>query len=698
MSTYDFSTPIQFVPGIGPRRGEVLAKAGVHTALDLLHWYPRRYLDRSTLARVATFVDGGPTVTVLATVVRGEVVKSGKPRFELLVEDEAGASFKCVWFHGMAWIPKQFSAGDRVAFHGKPQKFGRAFTFSHPDYDLLDGDSVALDTGRIIALYPGGSAFDRVGLTSRSFRKVIYGLFREHGLALSDAFPAWLREAYGLIDGRVALRAIHFPKSQQELDLALYRLKFEELFLLQLMLARTRQTRKTYPGITFPGNGPLVQRFVNEILPFTLTEAQQKALADIRKDTASGIQMNRLLQGDVGAGKTVVAVAAILSAVDEGHQGAFLAPTEILAEQHYANLKRYLEPLGLNVRLLIGGQRKLLRKEILEDLATGKAQVAVGTHALIEDHVQFKSLGMAVIDEQHRFGVMQRARMFEKGQKPHVLLMTATPIPRSLAMTLYGDLDVTLMRGRPAGRKPIETVLVYEHERETVLERIKHEMRSGRQVYWVFPLVEESEKIDVKDAESGYAELKERLRPYKVGMVHGRMLPYEKEDEMARFKAGDLDVLVATTVIEVGVDVPNASVMIIEHAERFGLSQLHQLRGRVGRGADQSYCFLLTNFKKTAEADVRLQTMVDTDDGFELSEVDLRLRGTGDLFGTRQSGLPDLKLADLVRDADLLPIAREAAFQLIDRDPALDKPEHAGVRELYLRTYEQKQDGMIRVG
>ncbi len=595
-------------------------------------------------------------------------------------------------------MQRVFKVGERIAFHGRPQKFGRTFSFTHPDFDKLDEEGAALDTGRIIPLYPGGAAMDRAGLTSRVLRRLLYGIFKEHGLELEDPFPDSFRAAHDLIDGRVALRAIHFPKSMEELQQARVRLKFEELFYLQLMLLRTRQTRQEQAGVVLGKPGPLVQRFIEEVLPFELTGAQQRAIRDIVADTGTGRQMNRLIQGDVGSGKTVVGVAAMLHAIDHGYQGAFMAPTEILAEQHFSNLQKYLEPLGLKVHLLIGGQRKALREEILSDLAEGRAHVAVGTHALIEDKVAFQNLGMSVVDEQHRFGVMQRAAMLDKGAQPHVLLMTATPIPRSLAMTLYGDLDVTLMNERPKGRKPIETAVRTDARRGEVYAFLKEKMREGRQIYVVYPLVEESEKLDLKDAESGFAQLQEEFRPYRADLVHGRMLSYEKDEAMQRFKEGETDLLVATTVIEVGVDVPNATVMVIEHAERFGLSQLHQLRGRVGRGSEQSYCILMADYKKSAEAVERLEAMVDTDDGFKISEIDLKLRGAGDFFGTRQSGLPSFKIADLTEDVEILQDARRAAAEIVADDPRLQKPEHAAIRHDYLRLYERRDVALMRVG
>ena len=578
-----FTESLQFLKGVGPKKAEVLTKAGISNFRDLLHYFPRRYLDRSTVTPIHEITPQSGPITIVGRIVRaGTVPMRGRTRFELVVEDEHGGKIKAVWFNRAGWIAKVFSANERVAFHGKPQLYGRQYSLTHPDFDKLDSDGASLDTGRIIPLYPGGAAFEKVGLTSRSFRKVIHGLIKNHGLRFPETLPDWIIKKYNLMEGRVALRAAHFPKSQTELNHARERLKFEELFFIQLMLGITRQVKQEVAGTTFNKDGEYLRRFLDEVLPFEFTNAQKKALKDIIADTRTGHQMNRLIQGDVGSGKTVVGVAAMLHALDNGYQSAFMAPTEILAEQHFNNLKKYLEPIGLEVRLLIGGQRKSVRTEILNDLKSGAAQVAVGTHAIIQEGIEFQNLGMAIVDEQHRFGVMQRAEMLKKGDNPHMLLMTATPIPRSLAMTLYGDLDVTIMDELPAGRKPIETMLRTESRREEVYDFIKGQLREGRQCYVVYPLVEESEKLDLKDAESGFEALTEKFRPYKVDLVHGRLFPYEKEEAMDRFKDGETDILVATTVIEVGVDVSNATVMVIEHAERFGLSQLHQLRGRVG--------------------------------------------------------------------------------------------------------------------
>ena len=691
------TTPIQFVKGVGPRRGEVLASAGVLEARDLLWYLPRRYLDRSTITPIGRIGRDASPVTIVAEVRSAREVTRGRGRgrYELRVADPTGA-IDCVWFRSLAWIRTVFKPGERVAFHGKPQAYGGRYSLVHPDFDKLDSDSAALDTGRIIPLYPGGAALDRVGLNSRSFRRIIYHFFKEHGLEIPEILPEAIRAQYGLIDGRVALRAEHFPRSTNERAEARRRLKFEELFFIQLMLAQTRQSRTAVPGIRFGPPGELYQRFLRELLPFALTSAQERALDEITTDMQHGEQMNRLLQGDVGSGKTVVAVAAMLHAFDNGYQSAFMAPTEILAEQHYRNLCEYLAPLGLEARLLTGSQGKKEREACLEAIERGQVQVAVGTHALIQEGVTFQRLGLAVVDEQHRFGVMQRAQLFTKGENPHMLLMTATPIPRSLAMTLYGDLDVSLMKERPAGRKAIETRVVDEKRREEVYAFIADELDQGRQAYVVYPLVEESEKVDLKDAETGYLHLKEVFGAGRVGLVHGKMRPAEKDEAMRRFKSGETSVLVSTTVIEVGVDVPKASVMVIEHAERFGLSQLHQLRGRVGRGADQSYCILMAGYPRTDEGQQRLDAVARTDDGFEISEEDLRLRGAGDFFGTRQSGLPDLKIADLVEDVDILAEAREAAMDLIRSDP--DLAQHPIVGAYYRRYYAERASGFVRVG
>ena len=700
MSNEFLEQDVRYVKGVGEKRADVWADAhDVRTVRDLLHFYPRRYLDRTTVTPVGRLQEGPDPVTVVGTVQSTRVVPGkNQKRFELILEGEQGGRMKGTWFHGLGWVTNVFDEGDRVAFHGKVEKYGRWFSMTHPDFDRLNDDGAILDTGRIVPLYPGGEAMSNVGLTSRSVRHVLYNLFKEHGLKLTETMPEWIVDDYDLMEGRVALRAIHFPKSQAELKRAKRRLKFEELFFIQLMLAQMRQEQEEVAGPAFDDPGAHTEEFVREVLPFELTGAQERTLSDIIADTQTGTQMNRLLQGDVGSGKTVVAVAAMMHAYDSGYQSAFMAPTELLAEQHYQNLIKYLRPMGLLPHLLVGGQRKSEREAILKDLEEGRVPVAIGTHALIQDEVTFDNLGLAVVDEQHRFGVAQRAEMFEKGTQPHMLLMTATPIPRSLAMTLYGDLDVSKIDEMPPGRKPVETRLRAEKRRGEVYAFLRDRLKQGEQAYVVYPLVEESEKMDLKDAESGAEDLQEQFPDFTVGLAHGQLPSDQTEATMERFKEGDIDILVATTVIEVGVDVPNATVMMIEHAERFGLSQLHQLRGRVGRSEQQSYCILMASYERSQEAKQRLQAMVRTNDGFEISETDLQIRGAGDFFGTRQSGMPDLKIADITEDTEILEDAREAAFALVEKDPHLRADAHERLRRRYEDSYAEHGLGFARVG
>ena len=693
------SDELTYVKGVGPKKAAVLKECGLHTCRDLLHYFPRRHLDRSTITYVRDLRSDAEAVTVVGTVLlRGEVTSRGRRRFEVIIEDEKCDKLSVVFFNGIGWVKRVLQMGDRVAIHGKAQRFGRKFSMVHPEFDKLDANAPALSTGRILALYPGGANLARVGLTSRTFRSIIYNLFKTRGLEIPHILPNWIQDKYELLDGRVALRAIHFPKSQAELSQARERLKFEELFFIQLMFGLSRERRRKLRSVAFNGPGATYTRFLGEILPFTLTKAQRKVLGEIISDTKSGHQMNRLLQGDVGSGKTVVAIAAILLAVDSGYQGAFMVPTEVLAEQHYARLQQYLEPLGLETRLLKGGQRKKERASILADVSEGRAHVVVGTHAVIQEKVHFHKLALAVVDEQHRFGVMQRAGLFEKGANPHMLLMTATPIPRSLSLTLYGDLDISIMNELPMGRKRVITKLYADKRRGEMKALLQQELREGHQIYVVYPLVEESEKSDLKDAESGQKTFSAEFGEYKVDLVHGRMHSVDKDAAMERFKTGETDILVATTVIEVGVDRSNATVMVIEHAERFGLSQLHQLRGRVGRGESQSYCVLMADYRQSAEAKQRLSVLLQTTDGFRISDMDLKLRGSGEFFGTRQSGLPDLKIADITQDQDILESAREAATELLERDPQLKAPAHEGVQAYYAQYYAKRALKMSRVG
>ncbi|WP_103019765.1 ATP-dependent DNA helicase RecG [Salinibacter altiplanensis] len=700
MSEEFLQQDVRYVKGVGEKRADVWAEQhGVRTVHDLLRFYPRRYLDRTTVTPVRRLQEGPNPITVVGTVQSVNVVPSNnQKRLEIILEGEQGGRMKGTWFQGVWWVRKAFDEGDRVAFHGTVEKYGRWHSMTHPDFDRLNDEGPLLDTGRIVPLYPGGEAMSNVGLTSRTVRRVLYNLFKEHGLKLSETMPDWIVDGHDLMEGRVALRAIHFPKSQQELSRARRRLKFEELFFIQLLLAQMHERQDEVAGPAFDDPGEYTEGFVREVLPFELTGAQKRVLRDIIGDVQTGTQMNRLLQGDVGSGKTVVAVAAMMHAYDNGYQSAFMAPTEILAEQHHANLQDYLRPLGLEPRLLIGSQTKAEREAALRAVRSGESPIAVGTHALIQDAVAFDRLGLAVVDEQHRFGVAQRAEMFEKGERPHMLLMTATPIPRSLALTLYGDLDVSKIDEMPPGRKPVETRLRAEKRRGEVYAFLRDRLEQGEQAFVVYPLVEESEKMDLKDAESGAEELGEKFPDYTVGLVHGQLSADDKDATMRRFKAGEIDLLVATTVIEVGVDVPNATVMLVEHAERFGLSQLHQLRGRVGRSDQQSYCVLMASYKRSQEAKQRLEAMARTNDGFEISETDLQIRGAGDFFGTRQSGMPDLKIADLTEDDEILEDAREAAFALIERDPHLRADDHDRLRRRYEEDYAEHGLGFARVG
>ncbi len=692
---------VQYVKGVGPRRGEALGTHGIRTCGDLLHFFPRRYVDKSTIAGLRDVVPGMDAVTIIGRVLKRNRIRRGRrPYLEIIIEDARGDRLKGVWFNAIDWIFKRLPEGNRVAFYGKLQsaRHGQMKSMAHPDFDNLDEDGPSLDTGRILPLYPGGMQLQRVGLKSRRLRRVIYGLFLSRGLELWDNLPPWARQRHNLIDGRVALRAVHLPKSYEELEKARERLKYEELFFFQLAIARYRQHLKKIAGTRFKGPGQLYETFLNRVLPFTLTNGQKNALKAICTDTTGGYRMNRLIQGDVGCGKTVVGVAALLLALDSGYQGAFMAPTEILAEQHYANLRQYLEPLDVRVRLLIGKQRKTVRTRILQEIASGEAQIVVGTHAVIQQDVTFKNLAMAVVDEQHRFGVLQRASLYEKGKSSHVLLMTATPIPRSLALTVYGDLDVTAIRELPSGRRPIKTYLLKENRRASMMDLLRRELAAGNQAYVVYPLVEKSEKVALQDAENGMKHLRNALPEYSIDLIHGRMKQVEKDAVMERFKNRETVLLVATTVIEVGVDAPHATVMVIEHAERFGLAQLHQLRGRVGRGSQQAYCILMASYQRSQVADERLKVLVNTADGFKISEADMKLRGAGDFSGTRQSGLPEFKIADIVEDQALLIAARKDAADLVARDPTLEAPEHARMREYYLEHYRRGEGALFAVG
>ncbi len=592
-----------------------------------------------------------------------------KKRLEVLVSDGT-ASMKGVWFKGVSYMKKYFKKGETVAFFGKAKRYGRSITIAHPDTDKLSEAEDIENVVRIMPVYPGSKYFSNTYITSKLIQK-----WMEVALRHTDPqefLPGSLLKKYILPKRNEAFRMIHFPESKKEHRAALQRFKFEELFLFQLSMAKVKGRIQKNKGAVFENFGNYTSQFFNEHIPFELTAAQQNALSDIKKDVRSGHQMNRLLQGDVGSGKTVVAVGAILMALDNEFQTAFMAPTEILAEQHYRTLQKMLEPLGINIRLLTGNQKAALRTDILTDIEGGNCQITVGTHAIIQKKVRFHKLGLVVIDEQHRFGVKQRAEVLQKGEHPHVLVMSATPIPRSLAMTLYSDLDISVMDEMPGGRKPVKTAVRGEANRDDIYNFVSQTVQKGGQVYIVYPLVEESEKLDLKDATEGFEKIKKRFPKMNVGLLHGRMASEEKDEVMLKYIKNDIQILVSTTVIEVGVDVPNASVMIVEHAERFGLSQLHQLRGRIGRGSRQSYCILMTGKKQSKEARFRLQKMNETGDGFKIAEADLALRGPGDFLGTKQSGLPEFKVADIVEDQRILQKARKEAWKILEEDPNLE--------------------------
>lgn len=607
----------------------------------------------------------------------------------------------CVWFQGVRYISNVFKPGQTVAFSGRIKRYRGGLQLVHPEYDLIsdESDSDQIHTGGIIPMYPSTEKLSRAGLDSRGFRRIIQPFLKQIISEVIDPLPESQRRALRLQPLPDALSMIHFPADWDHLFRARRRLVFDELFFIQLSLARGRKQREQeLTGHCFTAPGTLTQQFLSG-LPFSLTEAQKRAVEDIRRDTASGRPMNRMLQGDVGSGKTLVAVMAMLAAVENGLQAALMAPTEILAEQHYLTLLQMLGGQNISIILLKGGGSAKEKKASLAALASGEADIAVGTHALVQQSVTFDQLAMVVIDEQHRFGVMQRAVLRRKGMTPHALVMTATPIPRTLALTLYGDLDVSILDESPPGRLPVRTAWRKDDARERVYEFIRSEIASGRQAYIVYPLVEESEKLDLADATAGYERLRASVfSECSVGLLHGRMKADEKDRIMADFKSGTTRILVSTTVIEVGVDVPNASVMLIEHAERFGLPQLHQLRGRIGRGEHQSTCILMTPSFITDTALNRIQTMVETNDGFKIAEKDLEIRGPGELFGTRQHGDLGLKLANLATDGPVIETARNGAYEIITADPHLDKPEHRALKEALGRWNAHGRGGLLKVG
>ena len=670
-------TPIEFLKGVGPQRAELLQQElGVFTFNDFLHYYPFRYVDRTQVHLIKDLTPNMAHVQLKGKLSHLKVLGNpGKQRLVAKFSDSSG-SIDLIWFKGVKWLQTALKSGENYVLFGKPTVFNRSLNIAHPELESPDSQ---LGLPQFQAVYPNTEKLRNRKIDNKVYRKWFAHLFANPGFQVNEYLPETVLKRQKLIGRELAFKWIHNPANNTELSAALERIKFDEFFLLQLSILRLKKNRKAYPGLVFKKIGQFFNAFYNEQLSFELTDAQKRVIKEIRHDLGSGQQMNRLLQGDVGSGKSIVAILSLLIAIDNGYQAALMAPTEILANQHYEGFKNSLDAIGLRAALLTGSTKSAERKRIFEGLLSGEIHLLIGTHALIEDKVKFKNQGMVVIDEQHRFGVAQRARLWAKSKHPpHVLVMTATPIPRTLAMTVYGDLDVSKIDELPGGRKPIITAHRTESHRLRVRGFIKEQVDAGRQAYIVFPLIEESETLDYKNLQEGFDHLVEFFkRPaYQVDMLHGRMKPEEKDAVMMRFKDGVSQILVSTTVIEVGINVPNATVMVIESAEKFGLAQLHQLRGRVGRGSEQSFCILMTGNKLTKVARQRLSAMVDTTDGFEIAEYDLKLRGPGDIEGTRQSGLLDLKLASITQDADLLERARTEAYLLLEADAAFNATEN----------------------
>lgn len=675
-----FETKIEYLKGIGPQRASLLnSELRIFTFGDLIQHYPFRYEDRSRFHKISELSEELPFVQICGQIRNIETAGAGgRKRLVATFADETG-TIELVWFQGLKWVIKNLKPHTDIIVLGKPALFGRKYSIAHPEIEAVSESSFKR------GLQPVYSTTEKLKLKfidSKTLGKLQQTLIEVAEHHIPESLPEYLIAKFKLLPKPLALRNIHFPQNTKMLEEARRRLKFEELFYVQLKLLQLKfDRRKEYQGHVFK-NISTLNHFYKEHLPFDLTEAQKKVIREIYKDMCSGKQMNRLLQGDVGSGKTIVAFICMLMAIDNGAQACLMAPTEILADQHYKGLKEFADRLSIPIALLTGSTKQKERRVIHEGLESGELKIIIGTHALLEDIVQFKNLGLCIIDEQHRFGVAQRARLWKKNKHihPHVLVMTATPIPRTLAMTLYGDLDISVIDQLPAGRKPIQTIHQYDKNRLKVFGFIKDQIERGRQVYIVYPLIEESEAMDYKNLMDGFESISRAFPQYQISIVHGKMKPEAKEYEMKRFLDQETKIMVATTVIEVGVNVPNASVMIIENAERFGLSQLHQLRGRVGRGAEQSYCILMTDYKISRESRVRIETMVRTNNGFEIADVDLKLRGPGDLAGTQQSGVLDLLISDLSQDAPILKAARETAIEILDEDPSLEKPENRNIR------------------
>lgn len=677
------NTDIKYLPGVGPKKAEILNKElEIFTLDDLLHYYPYKYIDKSRIFYVHEIDGNMPYIQLKGRITAFETFGEGRHK-RLVGHFTDGTGFvDLVWFQGQKFVTDKYRTNSPYIVFGKPTVFGSKFNIAHPDIDPYIEEKTEI--GGLFGYYNTTEKMKKHFLNSKAIQKIISSALSAAIQNLPETLPPYILQEAKLMSIKEAMWNVHIPSNPQILRDAQYRLKFEELFYIQLNILRYTSARKAkLKGFVYSQVGENFNSFYKKNLPFPLTGAQKRIIREIRQDMATGQQMNRLLQGDVGSGKTLVALMIMLIALDNGFQACMMAPTEILATQHYYTLKEFLFGLNIRVELLTGSTRKKAREEIHSSLLTGDIKILIGTHALIEDTVQFSNLGLVVIDEQHRFGVAQRAKLWSKNTNPpHILVMTATPIPRTLAMTVYGDLDVSVIDELPPGRKPIQTIHQFDKKRGALYNSIKRQLDEGRQIYFVYPLIEESEKIDLKNLEEGFEHIKEVFPDYIVCKVHGKMKPAEKEEEMGRFVRNEAQIMVATTVIEVGVNVPNASVMVIESAQRFGLSQLHQLRGRVGRGADQSYCILITPYELSADSRKRIDIMVESNDGFEIAEADLKLRGPGDLEGTQQSGVAfNLKIADLVKDSQIMYYAREIAQKVIDEDPALERHENQVLKQ-----------------
>ena len=673
------SQDIMYLQGVGPRRKEILSRElGIRTYRDLLEYFPYKYVDRTKVYLISELSPDMPFVQIKGRIIRFEETETGKRRKRIIAHFTDGHGIcDLVWFNGTKYVYQNYQLNREYVVFGKPAVFNGRFQFSHPDID--DAAQLQLNDMGMQPFYITTEKRKKAGITSRAMEKLTKTLIGKLSEPLEETLPPFITSHLHLISRDAALRKIHYPRSVDDTQRARVRLKFEELFYVQLNILRyASDHRRKYRGYIFNRIGAQFNWFYTHNLAFELTGAQKRVMHEIRADMAGGRQMNRLLQGDVGSGKTLVALMSMLIAIDNGYQACMMAPTEILAEQHLQTLRDFLKGMNLRIELLTGIIKGKRRREVLDGLMDGSIHIVVGTHALLEDKVQFHRLGMAVVDEQHRFGVAQRARLWSKSENPpHILVMTATPIPRTLAMTIYGDLDVSVIDELPPGRKPIQTLHKYDDQMPSLYNGIRQQIRLGRQVYIVYPLIKESERMDLKNLEDGFAALCDIFPEFRLSKVHGKMKDKEKEAEMQKFVSGQTQILVATTVIEVGVNVPNASVMVILDAQRFGLSQLHQLRGRVGRGADQSYCILVTSHRLTKETSRRIDIMCETNDGFEIAEADLKLRGPGDLEGTQQSGIAfDLKIADIARDGQIVQMAREEAQKIIDADPDCRKSEY----------------------